>query len=174
MRLAPLALGLVTIGCGGGVAPEAPDPVRDYIQALQDGAAPSEDFQVPCLGRVYGAIPASALAVAKNVMLARTILDDRGILSNEDFCAVFSGTKVYLVALDVLWSGYPADYTLQTHGWLMRLSRKGGLYLLHELLHKLDVSRGGRGADPHAGWDTDGWLSASAEFEGSYFPMWAE
>jgi hypothetical protein len=154
MTRALLAL-LLTTGCGMGYDPTAPMLTRCDL-----GPVLETEWQADCT------------ALRAELELAQSILLAHGLTTRAEMVQAFSGlpiraydTHALACELDVagvcvrkLWGIHHAVWPMQ---WI-ELERTGRA-LAHELIHQLQATRGQ--IPGHAGWDTNGYGAADAEFK---------
>lgn len=172
MMIAVLVLMVVASGCG-------PGPDYDGIAAI-DGAGDafteeelSQDFRVPCLGRVTSDYPIYPRVFARNLRIARELLDEYGIVPAGEFCSTFEGVTVH-VRHDRNFEHFGEEVTgyYDPYPWAYHIEvNRPGLVLLHEMLHHWDFVHFGVGTISHLYWGENGYNTVSTLYEVDAAPL---
>jgi len=126
------------------------------------------DGNEPCIGAVTSEVRFSPETFNSDLLLARSILDARGILPASMFCLTFAEVEVVVRDLPY-WYGFTDDGQLglvkgSYFDGRIKLNRYGGS-LLHEMLHHLER---GKSLGDHDKWVEKGYRAADLQFKSEY------
>lgn len=153
-------LGVVVLAAA--IACAGPPSEADLERAVEFAAdAGMTVCRSPCVGEVTSDVPINCRTFAENVMLARKILDEAGIVPRDEFCTSFYEYSVHVRDVESWDNGQTLSEAKVPIGHI-DLSRRG-IHLAHELLHFWDARHLVFNGD-HVGWKENGYQAADFRF----------
>jgi len=131
------------------------------------------DDHEPCIGAIISEVDVSYTIFRYNLILARDILNRRGILPADKFCTTFATVDIRVRDLPY-WFGTDGNGS-QAYIWgeyepgTIYLSRSGRS-MLHEMMHHLERLRGKYNPE-HRGWVDSGYRDADLEFKNRFWRL---
>jgi hypothetical protein len=149
-----LLLPLLLVACG-----PSPDWLEEVAAGIPEDHLVTE-IDLPCLGLVRSEFRISAARLARNLVLARQILDEHGLVPRKDFCPTFETVPVVIRSRAILKTTEAGSY-IGWYNWFTGIELENtGRALLHELLHHWDAIHLQVGTYWHKDWDTNGYDNA--------------
>lgn len=154
-------LSLALLRCGP--TPLAEDEVTRALDPANFSTEKVRTCYLPCIGPVTSTLPISCADFAANLLIARDVLDEKGVVPRAKFCEPFVGLSIHVGSRDSWDDRATLSESDPVFGHSATLNVRG-IHLVHELCHVWDVIHMNYFGGDHTYWDVNGYKAADMTF----------